>query len=104
MKILRNLIEKQRKLYHAPDAKFHKVWPLFDAFETFLFAPENRTKKLGVHVRDYVDLKRVMNTVILSMVPCLLWAIYNIGAQHFAAAEALGMLGGGEAVAIAIET
>jgi Na+-transporting NADH:ubiquinone oxidoreductase subunit B len=94
VQFLRNLVEKQRKLYHEPGSKFHKVWPLFDAFETFLFAPEERAKKIGVHVRDYVDLKRVMNTVILSMVPCLLWAIYNTGAQHFAAITA--MSAGGE--------
>lgn len=83
MQFLRNLIEKQKKLYHAPDSKFHKVWPLFDAFETFLFAPDHRTGKSRVHVRDYVDLKRVMNTVILAMLPCLLWAIWNAGVQHF---------------------
>ncbi|MBK8096825.1 MAG: NADH:ubiquinone reductase (Na(+)-transporting) subunit B [Planctomycetes bacterium] len=85
MQFLRNLIEKQRKLYHSPDSKFHKVWPLFDAFETFLFAPGHRAGRQGVHVRDYVDLKRVMNTVIIAMLPCLLWAIWNTGAQHFAA-------------------
>ena len=89
MQFLRNLIEKQRTLYHAKDSKFHKVWPLFDAFETFLFAPDHRAAKTGVHVRDYVDLKRVMNNVILAMVPCLLWAIWNAGAQHFKAIEAL---------------
>lgn len=85
MKFLRNLIDKQRKLYHAKDSKFHKVWPLFDAMETFLFAPDFRAGKKGVHMRDYVDLKRVMNSVILAMMPCLLWAIWNTGAQHFAA-------------------
>ncbi len=89
MQFLRNLIEKQKKLYHAPDSKFHKVWPLFDAFETFLFAPDHRTGKSRVHVRDYVDLKRVMNTVILAMVPCLLWAIWNAGVQHFLAVDAM---------------
>lgn len=89
MQFLRNLIEKQRKLYHAPDSKFHKLWPLFDAFETFLFAPDHRTGTSRVHVRDYVDLKRVMNTVILAMVPCLLWAIWNAGVQHFHAVDAM---------------
>ena len=89
MQFLRNLIEKQRKLYHEKDSKFHKLWPLFDAFETFLFAPEHRAGKSRVHVRDYVDLKRVMNTVILAMLPCLLWAIWNAGAQHFHAIEGL---------------
>jgi Na+-transporting NADH:ubiquinone oxidoreductase subunit B len=89
VQFLRNLIEKQKKLYHAPDSKFHKVWPLFDAFETFLFAPDHRAGKSRVHVRDYVDLKRVMNTVILAMLPCLLWAIWNAGVQHFHAISGL---------------
>ena len=89
MQFLRNLVEKQRKLYHAKDSKFHKVWPLFDAFETFLFAPDFRAGKSRVHVRDYVDLKRVMNNVILAMTPCLLWAIWNTGYQHF---EAIGRM------------
>ncbi len=90
MQFLRNLIEKQRTLYHAKDSRFHKVWPLFDAFETFLFAPEHRADRIGTHVRDYVDLKRVMNTVIVAMLPCLLWAIWNTGAQHFAAWAQVG--------------
>ncbi len=90
MQFLRNLIEKQRQLYHAKDSRFHKLWPLFDAFETFLFAPDHRAPKSGVHVRDYVDLKRVMNTVIVAMLPCLLWAIWNTGAQHFAAWAKVG--------------
>ena len=85
MQFLRNLVDKQRKLYHQKDSKFHKVWPLFDALDTFLFAPDFRAGKKGVHVRDYVDLKRVMNSVILAMVPCLLWAFWNTGVQHFAA-------------------
>lgn len=89
MQFLRNLVEKQKTLYHAKDSRFHKVWPLFDAFETFLFAPDHRAGTSRVHVRDYVDLKRVMNNVILAMVPCLLWAIWNAGAQHFAAVAAM---------------
>ena len=91
MQFLRNLVEKQKTLYHAKDSRFHKVWPLFDAFETFLFAPDHRSGTSRVHVRDYVDLKRVMNNVILAMVPCLLWAIWNAGVQHFAAIQAMKM-------------
>ena len=91
MRFLRNLVDKQRKLYHGEDSKFHKVWPLFDALETFLFAPDFRAGKQRVHCRDYVDLKRVMNSVILAMVPCLLWAIWNNGVQHFAAVTQQGV-------------
>jgi Na+-transporting NADH:ubiquinone oxidoreductase subunit B len=91
VQFLRNLIEKQKTLYHAKDSRFHKVWPLFDAFETFLFAPDYRAPGARVHVRDYVDLKRVMNNVILAMLPCLLWAIWNTGAQHFKAIQKMGI-------------
>jgi Na+-transporting NADH:ubiquinone oxidoreductase subunit B len=98
MQFLRNLVEKQKKLYHAEDSRFHKVWPLFEAFETFLFSPEHRASKTGVHVRDYVDLKRVMNAVIIAMLPSLLWAFWNTGAQHFAAIA--GQIGGGELSAV----
>ena len=41
MRFLRNLVDKNRGLYHPKDSKFHKLWPLFDAFETFLFVPGN---------------------------------------------------------------
>jgi len=93
VQFLRNLIEKQKSLYHAKDSRFHKLWPAFDAFETFLFAPEHRAERSGTHVRDYVDLKRVMNTVIIAMLPCLLWAIWNTGAQHFHAVASLMQAG-----------
>jgi Na+-transporting NADH:ubiquinone oxidoreductase subunit B len=89
VQFLRNLVDKQRQLYHGKDSKFHKMWPLFDALETFLFAPDFRAGKKGVHVRDYVDLKRVMNSVIIAMLPCLLWAFWNTGAQHFHAIQQL---------------
>ena len=91
MRFLRNLVDKQRKLYHDEDSKFHKMWPLFDALETFLFAPDFRAGKQRVHCRDYVDLKRVMNSVIIAMVPCLLWAIWNNGVQHFDAVVKMGV-------------
>ncbi len=90
MQFLRRLIDKQRRLYHEPGSKLHRIWPVFDALETFLFAPSDRAGKTGVHVRDYADLKRVMNTVIIAMLPCLLWAIYSTGAQHFHAWAKVG--------------
>ena len=53
----------------------------FDAFETFLFVPNTVTKK-GAHVRDCVDLKRVMIMVVLALVPAMLFGIWNTGYQH----------------------
>jgi Na+-transporting NADH:ubiquinone oxidoreductase subunit B len=85
MQFLRKFVDRSRKLYHEPGSKFHKLWPLFDANETFLFTPDHRAPRSGPHVRDYNDLKRTMMAVIFAMTPCLLWAFYNTGYQHFAA-------------------
>ena len=93
MKFLRNLVDKGRGLYHAPDSKFHKLWPVFDAAETFLFTPNTTANRRGPHVRDYIDLKRTMWMVVVAMVPCVLWSFYNTGYQHFAAVA--GMLAEG---------
>ncbi len=95
MKFLRNLVDKGRELYHPKDSKFHKLWPLFDSVETFLFVPGHKTPDDGPHVRDYVDLKRMMTIVIYAMVPCLLFSIYNTGYQHFLALAGMAD-GGGE--------
>lgn len=94
MRFLRKIVDNGRKLYHEPGSKFHKIWPLFDAAETFLFAPGNTAPKSGPHVRDYVDLKRVMVTVIYALIPCLIWSVYNTGHQHFAEVAQMAADGG----------
>lgn len=53
----------------------------FDAFESFAFVPNTTTKK-GSHVRDCVDLKRVMIVVVVALLPALLFGAYNLGYQH----------------------
>ena len=67
-------------------------WPsnkclAFNAFHTFLYTPNDVTKG-GTHIKVADDLKRTMNMVILSLVPCLLFGIFNTGYQHFAAVDA----------------
>ncbi|MGB0918477.1 MAG: NADH:ubiquinone reductase (Na(+)-transporting) subunit B [Flavobacteriales bacterium] len=62
--------------------KYNKVLHGIDAFETLMFTPEEVTHT-GAHIRDGIDLKRTMSTVILAMVPCLLFGMYNAGFQHF---------------------
>lgn len=59
----------------------------YDAFFTFAFTPNHVTKD-GVHIRDGMDLKRTMVTVVIALQLCYLWGTLNIGHQHFAA---LGM-------------
>jgi Na+-transporting NADH:ubiquinone oxidoreductase subunit B len=58
--------------------------PLFNGFHTFLYTPDETTHS-GGHIRAVDDLKRTMNTVILALVPCLIFGIFNAGYQHHAA-------------------
>lgn len=83
MKALRKFLDNI-KPHVEKGGRFEKLHSTFDAFETFLFVP-NRTNKNGVHVRDYVDLKRTMSIVVLAMIPALLFGIWNTGYQHFLA-------------------
>ncbi len=60
-----------------------KKWlPAFAAFHTFLYTP-NETTKSGGHIRGADDLKRTMNTVVLALIPCLIFGMFNTGFQHF---------------------
>jgi len=61
-----------------------KMAPAFNAIHTFLYSP-NETTHSGSHVRAVDDLKRTMNTVIMALVPCLIFGIFNAGYQHYSA-------------------
>ncbi len=64
-----------------------KMAPAFNAFHTFLFTP-NETTHGGTHVKAADDLKRTMNTVIMALIPVLLFSMFNAGYQHYAAIDA----------------
>jgi Na+-transporting NADH:ubiquinone oxidoreductase subunit B len=84
MKFLRNQLD-QLKHNFEKGGKWEKLYYAYEAFDTFLFAPNTTAGTKGVQVRDAIDLKRLMMTVIVAMVPCLLFGIYNVGHQHFLA-------------------
>ena len=59
-----------------------KFWhATLDAFETFLRVPGTVTKR-GAHVRDAIDLKRIMIIAVISVVPAALFGMWNVGYQH----------------------
>ncbi|ASV31201.1 NADH:ubiquinone reductase (Na(+)-transporting) subunit B [Maribacter cobaltidurans] len=64
-----------------------KMAPAFNAFHTFLFTP-NETTHGGTHVKAVDDLKRTMNTVIMALIPVLVFSMFNAGYQHYAAIDA----------------
>ena len=77
---LRKLVDKIKPTFEK-GGKLGFLHSTFDAFETFLFVPNTVTKR-GAHVRDCVDLKRVMIMVVLALVPAMLFGIWNVGYQH----------------------
>ena len=77
---VREVVDKM-KIPFEKGQKLEKLYPAFNAFETFLFVP-NHTSKTGAHIRDAIDLKRVMITVIIALMPALIYGIYNTGYQY----------------------
>ena len=79
MKALRNIVDKLKPTF-SKGGKLGFLHSTFDAFETFLFVPNTTTSK-GAHIRDCNDIKRTMITVVIALIPCLLFGCYNTGLQ-----------------------
>ena len=86
MKLVKNILESVKPLF-IKGGKLEKMYPAYDAFETFLFVPDHTTKS-GSHIRDAVDLKRTMAFVVLSLIPCIIFGMWNIGDQYYSAISA----------------
>jgi Na+-transporting NADH:ubiquinone oxidoreductase subunit B len=83
MSAIRNFVDRIKPAFE----KNKYLHTTFDGFETFLFTPNHVTRG-GVHIRDGMDLKRLMVHVVLAMQLALLHGTINIGHQHYVA---LGM-------------
>ena len=79
MKALRNLVDKIKPTF-SKGGKLGFLHSTFDAFETFLFVP-NTTTQRGSHIRDCNDIKRTMITVVVALIPALLFGCFNTGYQ-----------------------
>ena len=79
MKFLRALLDAQAR-HFRPGAKLEKLYPLYEANDTFLFTP-GEVNSGAPHVRDGLDLKRMMFTVVFAMAGCVYMAMYNTGYQ-----------------------
>lgn len=83
MKALENFMQKVKP---KADGKFPLAHAIWDGTYTFLFVPGHTTHK-GTHIRDSIDLKRTMIIVVMALIPCLLFGMYNVGHQHYLAIE-----------------
>ncbi len=87
MKFLRNTLDKLHPLFDK-GGKFEKLYPLYEAADTFLYTPGEVTKG-QTHVRDALDLKRMMIMVVVALIPCVFMAMWNTGYQANLAIESL---------------
>ena len=71
--------------------KYEKYYPIFEMIETIFFT-SNTVTKVAPHARSFVDMKRVMTYVVISTIPCVLWALYNTGFQTNSALASLGSI------------
>jgi Na+-transporting NADH:ubiquinone oxidoreductase subunit B len=83
MKLFKNILESV-KPHFMEGGKLEKMYPAYDAFETFLFVPDHTTHA-GSHIRDGIDLKRTMITVVIALLPALFFGMWNVGQLHFSA-------------------
>ena len=70
--------------------KYEKYYPIFEMVETIFFT-SNTVTKVAPHARSFVDMKRVMTYVVISTIPCVLWALYNTGLQTNSALATVGV-------------
>ena len=86
--MLRNILDRAGRTC-GQGTRLHWLHPLYEAIDTFLYSPGTVTRS-APHVRDAMDLKRMMTVVVVALLPCVFMAMYNTGLQANLAIEALG--------------
>ncbi len=89
MKKLDELFQKLEPHFQK-GGKFEKLYPLFEATDSFLFGSSGKTTS-APHVRDAIDYKRIMITVIIALIPCTFMAMWNTGYQANLALQSMGI-------------
>ena len=91
MKRLRSFLDRMEPLF-VPGGRFEKFYALFEMADTLLYSPADVARG-APHVRDAIDLKRVMIIVVFAVTPCALVGLWNTGFQANTAMAALGVSG-----------
>ena len=79
MRFLRALLDKQARHFEK-GGRLERLYPLWEAQDTFLYTPGDVTR-VAPHVRDALDMKRLMITVVIALAGCIYMALYNTGYQ-----------------------
>ncbi len=88
MKFLRKFLDKQAKHFEK-GGKLERLYPIYEAVDVFLYTSGEVTTS-GSHVRDAIDLKRIMMVVVYALIPTVIMALYNTGYQANLALQQLG--------------
>ncbi len=78
--------------HFAKGGRLARWYPLYEAFDSFLFGSNEKTLR-APHIRDSIDLKRIMTTVLIALLPCTLMAMWNTGYQANLVISAMGLAG-----------
>lgn len=87
MKFLRDKLDQVEPLFHE-GGRLERFFPVYEALDTFLYTPGETTRGAS-HVRDGMDLKRMMITVVIALIPCIFMAMWNTGYQTNTAAASV---------------
>lgn len=86
--MIRRLFDKMRPHFEEK-GKLRAWFPLYEALDTFLYTPDKVTPTAS-HIRDSLDLKRLMTIVVIALIPCMFMAMWNTGYQTHLAMEEMG--------------
>ena len=84
MKALKKFVDKMKPTFHE-GGKLSAFRSVFDGFETFMFVPNDTARGRGAQIHDAIDSKRIMSFVVIALLPCMLFGMYNVGYQHYLA-------------------
>lgn len=87
MKALKRFMERIRPSFEA-GGRLHAFRSVYEGMDTFLFTPRQTAAARGAQIHDALDSKRIMIMVIVALLPCLFFGMYNTGYQHWLAAGA----------------
>ncbi len=79
MKLVREFLDRLEPVFKE-GGKLEKLYPIYEATDTILFSTDERTKS-GPHIKDSIDIKRIMISVVIALLPCYVFGALNIGYQ-----------------------
>ncbi len=87
MKALKRFMERIRPSFEE-GGRLHAFRSVYEGMDTFLFTPRQTAAARGAQIHDALDSKRIMTIVIVALLPCFFFGMYNTGYQHWLAAGA----------------